>query len=248
MNKNITLPIVLILLIFKCNSSNAQDSTVVQDFEMWTGVTVKKSFLDKKLQLGLTQEFRLNDNSTRMNNFFTELEGKYKIYKGLSVGAAYRFIRNNTKSGYINENRFNLDLGYKYKFDRLSLAARFRYQNKNELGVSKDEGDFPISKFRFRLKGEYNIKNWKLDPYLSAEVFFAQQTYRINYIESIIEPTQVSSGLEKLRFTIGTSYKINKLISIGGFYRVEQELKSYPLFYNTPGRYFIGGLNLTFKL
>ena len=245
MIKTISLAAIIFISI---GSLQAQDSTVVRDFEMWTGVTVEKSFLEKKLALGLTQEFRFDDNSTHLDQYFTELEVKYKWENGISAGGAYRFIRNNQNSGYANENRFNLDFGYKYNFDRLELSGRLRYQNKNEIGVTRDEGDYPVSKYRLKLKAEYNIKKWKLDPYFSAEVFYAQTTNRINYIESILEPEEKVAGFEKLRFTLGTSYKINDLMTVGGFYRIERELKTYPLFYNTPATYFIGGLNLTFKL
>ena len=79
--------------------SFAQDSTTVSDYESWVNASVEKSFLKKKLKLGLTQEFRLDDNSTRLDNFFTELEGSYSFYKGFSVGLAYRYIRNQKNSG-----------------------------------------------------------------------------------------------------------------------------------------------------
>ena len=238
-----------VLILLSINTSFSQEYKTVRDFELWTGATVKKSFLEKQLTLGLTQEFRLDDNSTRLDAFFTELEAKYKLENGLSVGGAFRFIRNKKNSGDINEGRFNLDLGYKYKFDRLSLSSRLRYQNKNQLGITRDEGDYAVSKFRLRLKAEYNIKNWKLDPYVSAELFYAQTKNQIVYIDDVvIEPIENVNGFEKMRYTIGTNYKINKLISVGGFYRIEQEFKSYPLFYNTPATYYIGGVNVTFKL
>lgn len=245
MIKTISLAAVL---FFSVDSTFAQDSTVVSDFEMWTGVSIKKSFLEKKLDLNLTQEFRLDDNSTHLDKFFTELEAKYKWQNGISLGGAYRFIRDNKKNGYVSEYRFNVDLGYKYKFDRLELSSRLRYQNGSELGVTRDEGDYPLSKYRLKLKAEYNIKKWKLDPYFATEVFFTHTTNQINYIETISEPEEKIAGFEKLRFTLGTSYKINDLMTIGGFYRIEKEIKTYPLFYNTPATYFIGGLNLTFKL
>jgi Protein of unknown function (DUF2490) len=227
--------------------SFAQDSTVVSDFEMWAGVSVKKSFLEKKLDLALTQEFRFDDNSTHLNQFFTELKAEYEFIDGLSFGLGYRFIRNNKNSGYTNEQRIIADLSYKHKLDRLSLSYRFRFQNHDEIGLSHSDGDDITKKYRLRVKAEYNISNWKLDPYLSIEGFFAQEKMGINYVETITETRKVS-GFEKIRFTFGTKYKINKLISIGAFYRIEQEIKSYPNVYNTPATYYIGGLNLSFKL
>jgi hypothetical protein len=237
---------VAILSFFVSSFAFSQDSTVVRDFELWTGVNLKKSFLDKKLDLGLSQEFRLNDNSTRINNYFTELTARYEVYKGLNVGGGFRYIKNNTNDGYQNERRFQADLSYKHKVDRLSLSYRFRFTNHKPFGEITD--DDITNKYRLRFKADYNIKNWKLDPYFSMEGFYATSTNTINYIPEVIEESDPVAGFEKVRFTLGTSYKIKKWLSIDGFYRIEREFGSYPLHYNTPRTYFIAGLGLTFKL
>ncbi|MFZ9028465.1 MAG: DUF2490 domain-containing protein [Crocinitomicaceae bacterium] len=239
--------LILLLFIGLISGVYAQDSVLVRDFESWNGISLKKSFLEKKLNLQLTQEFRFNSNSTRLNNYFTEIGADYEIIKGLEAGLGFRFIRNNTKKGYLNEQRFNADLSYKHKIDRLSLGYRFRYQNRNEIGVSKDDGDDPVSKYRFRLKVGYNIKNWKLDPYLSTEVFYATETSRVNYVPTITEVENIA-GFQKLRFTLGTSYKINDVLKLNGFYRIERDFKTYPTIYYTPGTYHIAGINLEIKL
>ncbi len=236
-----------VLLLFFHNPVTAQDSTVVSDFELWTGVSANKSFLEKKLDFNLTQEFRFDDNSSHLNTYFTELKFMYEFVDNLSIGAGYRFIRNRKNSGAVNEQRLFADIKYKYKIDRLSLSARFRFQNHDEIGLKLEDGDDITRKYRLKLQGAYNIKNWKLDPFLSFEGFFAQEKESINYVESITE-IRKTSGMEKIRFTIGTKYKFNKHIQLSGFYRIERELKSYPNVYNTPATYYIGGFNLTFNL
>lgn len=237
--------IFLISTLLVSTVSYSQDSTTVRDFEMWTGVTLKKSFLDKKLGFSLRQEFRFDDNSTSINNYFTQVTAKYKLTDGLFVGAGFRFVRNNKNSGYRNERRFFGDLTYKHKLDRLSLEYRFRYQNHSALGNVSD--DDVINKTRLRVKATYDIKKWKLDPYFALEGFYAFEKNSINYVESITETERIS-GFEKLRFTLGTSYKFNKWFQISGFYRIEHELASYPYSYNTPRTFYIGGINLSFKL
>lgn len=239
--------LILLLSISLLGTGYAQDSVLVRDFESWNGISLKKSFLDKKLDLQLTQEFRLNSNSSRLNNYFTELGVEYEIIKGLEAGIGYRFIRNNTKNGYVNEQRLNADLSHKHKIDRLEIGYRFRYQNRSEIGIKKEDGDDPISKYRLRLKAGYNIKNWKLDPYISSEIFYATETSRVNYVPSITEVENIS-GFQKLRFTLGTSYKINDLLELNGFYRIERDFKTYPTVYYTPGTYHIAGINLEIKL
>jgi len=237
--------IILLSTLLISTVSLAQDSTTVSDFELWAGVSLKKSFLDKKLDFRLDQEFRFDDNSTSINNYFTELSVKYEVLDGLEVGSGFRFVRNNLKSGYRNERRFIGDVRYKHKVDRLSFAYRFRFQNHTALGSVSD--DDVVNKIRLRAKVKYNIKNWKLDPYFSMEGFYAFETNNINYVDEITE-SEKADGFEKLRFTIGTSYKVNKWFQIGGFYRIEHELKSYHFAYNTARNFYIAGLNLTFKL
>ncbi|XOV66641.1 MAG: DUF2490 domain-containing protein [Fluviicola sp.] len=237
--------VTLLLLVFP--QAQAQDSTTVQDFELWTGVNLKKNVLDDKMRLGLSQEFRFEDNATSINNFFTEAELGYKFFKGFRVDVGYRFIRNNRNSGYRSEGRFFSDINYKHKLDRFKLGYRFRFQNQSTLGASATDDDI-VNKYRFRFKLDYNIRNWKFDPYFSSEIFIAQTTNRINYIPTITEEEARVSGFEKYRLTIGTSYDITKKMNIGAFYRYERELGSYPLYYNTPRQYFIAGLNVNFDL
>jgi hypothetical protein len=239
----------LFLCFFLCSigAVNAQDSTTVQDFEMWTGISVKKSFLEKKLDFSLCQEFRFDENALHVDKYFTQFGGSFKLIDDLKLSLAYRFYRNNRNSGYRNEKRLITDLSYKHKVDRFQFQYRLRYQRHDILGESKDEGDYATSKFRLRLKSTYNIKGWKLDPYFTIEGFYTLETINYDFVDGGGDPESFS-GIQKLRYTIGTSYKINKLMTVGAFYRVEQELKSYPTNYNTSRLYYIGGLNLTFKL
>lgn len=225
----------------------AQDSTVVRDYETWSGISVQKSFLEKKLGLGFTQEFRFDDNSTHLDQYFSELTVGYELFKNFKAGVGYRFVRNNKKSGYVNEGRIFVDLDYKHKVDRWMFSYRFRFQNQDELGLKKDDGDDITQKYRLRFKLAYNIKNVKLDPYISLEGFYTRSNQGINYIESFTE-RKIYSGFEKLRYTIGLDYTIKKYFEIGAFYRIEQGFKSYTGAYNTPATYYIGGINLNFKL
>jgi hypothetical protein len=237
--------LLLIATLLISTSSYSQDSIVVSDFELWTGIGLQKSFLEDKLTMGLTQEFRFNDNSTRINNFFTEVTAKYELIDGLRLGGGFRFIRNNRNSGYRNESRLFGDLSYRHKLDRLTFDYRFRFQNQSALGDVTDDDVY--NKFRLRLKVKYNIPNWKLDPALSVEGFYTSAVNNINYVPSITI-SERAAGFEKIRFTLGTSYKINKWLKIDGFYRIEREFGSFPLFYDTPATYYIAGINLTFKL
>ncbi len=127
----------------------------------------------------------------------------------------FRYIRNNDTNGniqgYENFFRYNIDLSYRHKLDRLGLKYRVRYQNRNEIGLSSSEGDIARQRFRFKTTFDYNIRNWKLDPELSGELF---NGFRKNGTEN---------GFDKYRISLGTSYKVKKIGRFSLFYRLEKE-------------------------
>jgi hypothetical protein len=191
-------------------------SVVVSDFETWSSLGLKMKFT-KKFSLGLDQEFRLEENSSAMDQYFTNVGLNYKVHKRFSLGADYRFIRNNDPDGYENRSRFSFDAAFNHKLERLQLSYRLRLQTRNDHGVSTEEGDYAVNKIRFRLKADYNIKKWKLDPYLSAEIFRSSQKYTL-------------SSVDNFRMTLGTSYKLKNFGRVSAFYRVDHQLGiSYPV-------------------
>ena len=109
--------------------------------------------------------------------------------------------------------------------DKLELL-----QTQNELGYTKSEGDFNINGQRLKAEIGYNINNWKFDPTISAEIFRESGRYTL-------------PSFNKIRFTLGTEYKVKKIGELGIFYRVERELGvTYPLTAH------ILGVNFTFNL
>ncbi len=96
----------------------------------------------------------------------------------------------------------------------MDLGFRLRYQNKNELGISSLAGDYPSQKIRLKSSLKYNIRNWKFDPKLSAEIFHHFQTGEEN-------------KFNKYRITIGTDFKIWRLGELGIYYRLERELNVF---------------------
>ncbi len=193
-------------------SQEEYDTVVIRDLETWHNVQFEYKF-NKKLRLGISEHVRLDENSLQLDRFFTELELKYKIGKGFGINGAYRFITEQKKSGLSNEHRWNIDGLYSYELNRLKLSSRIRYQSKIEFPTSENTKD---NYLRFKIKLAYNFKDWKLDPYLSNELF---------------RPTNNALGnsWDTYRITIGTKYKINKHHSISAFYGGERELnKSYP--------------------
>jgi hypothetical protein len=172
------------------------------------------------------------DNSTQIDQYFTNLDLKFKVFEGFSTTLGARFIQDRDKDDgdYRSRLRFNVDFGYKHSIDRFTLKYRVRLQTRNELGVSREEGDFAINAFRMRAGVKYNIKNWKLDPEVSYELFRESGAY-------------IVSSFNKYRISLVTRYKFNDLIHLKGFYRMERGLGML-----LPETTNIVGFNLTFNL
>lgn len=184
------------------------------DWGSWNTIGLEYE-LDKKWTFSLEEQLRLKEDISVVDEYFTQLSAEYKFFKGFKLAGGLRYIRQNDNQGniqgYENHLRYNIDATYKHDINNFTLGYRLRYQNKNELGVSTSEGDYANQNIRVKASLEYNIKNWKLDPKFSAELF--------NHFEK-----EDDNGFSKYRLTFGTDYKIKKFGKIGVFYRFEKEL------------------------
>lgn len=200
-------------LLFFSNTNLAQTQGET-DWASWNSIQLDYE-LNKKWNLGLEGQFRLKENFSAVDEYFTELSAEYKLFKGFKIGTALRYIRENDNKGniqgYENHFRFHIEAKYKHKINDLKIGYRLRYQNKNELGISYDEGDFVNQNLRFKTSLRYDFKDWKLDPKFAAEIFHRFQEGRDN-------------GFNKYRLTFGTDYDFKKIGKLGLYYRVEKQL------------------------
>lgn len=220
-----------ILILIISQKAYSQTEVTVRDFETWSSVSASKKFKNN-VKLELEQSLRLYDNTSKVDQYFTNLALEIPVFKFASITGGIRYIRDRDKDdgSYENHLRFNGDLNFKHKFERFTFKYRLRLQTKNELGYARDEGDYLRNATRLKVGINYNIKNWKFDPEIAGEIFRESGKYMI-------------SSFNKYRLTLSTKYKINKLMDIKAFYRFERELGvSYPLSTN------IVGFNLTFNL
>lgn len=185
-----------------------------RDFETWTSAEFRYR-PSKKWRLGLETQLRLKENSSEIDGYFGELTGGYEIFKGFRATLGVRLISKNDNTGkqqgYENFVRLHADALYKHKIDRLGLNYRLRYQTRDELGVTNENGDFADNTIRLKIGTEYNIRKWKLDPQLSAEIFHQNERNE-------------DEGFDKFRITFGTEYKFKKWGRLGVFYRFEREI------------------------
>lgn len=221
----------LLLSIMFASVSFAQTGS--DDMETWTSVRLRYK-ASKKWSFELQEQFRLKENSSVTDQYFTQLTSKYKLTKKLALGLGLRYIRRNDNQGKIqgfeDHFRYHFDLSFKHSLDRFTFNHRLRYQNKNELGVSEEEGDFAKKNIRLKTAVTYNVRKWKLDPKLSAEIFNKSHEGGTN-------------GFSKYRVTFGTSYDLKKAGEISLYYRMEKELNT-----SLPKKVDILGLNYIYTL
>lgn len=189
--------------------------SVTTDLESWTGFNLEYK-VNKFIEINLEEQLRLKDNLSAIDNFFFQPEVSIDVFKFLTWKTAYRFIRENDNTGkvqgYENHNRFQTDLEFEQDIRRLTLKLRARYQYKKEFGPDIMDAE-PNQAIRYRLKADYNIRKWKLDPEFSAEIF---RTFR--------DPNQ--TGNYRYRLFIGSELELSKKLDLGFAYGYSHSLNS----------------------
>ena len=208
-------------------AAQSGDSDAVRDFQTWSSLRLGYK-VNKRLTLSLNQQLRLKDNSSTVDEYFTQLKAKYDFKNGIYFAGGLRFIRENDDqgkvTGYENHLRWQTDFGYEHNVERLELDYRLRYQQKNELGVTETNSN---NTARVRIQATYNIKKWKFDPMFSSELFrdLEGQSFR------------------KLRVTLGSEYDSKKAGTVSAFYRLERELQG-----SSPMTIHIAGIEYQFNI
>ncbi|MDR2920888.1 MAG: DUF2490 domain-containing protein [Tannerella sp.] len=182
---------------------------IVSAQEEWgtsTSVCVSKKI--SKVSIALEEEFRLRENFSTADRFSTSLDLSYKPWKYLKVGGAYNLINHNHETkGWEVRHRYYFYATGNYSFNRFNISLRERFQSTYRAGVKETaKRANPKLFLRSRLKLEYDIKKSKLEPYASVEFF-----------SPLNDP--VDNSMDKIRYTAGTNYKLNKRNKLDFFYR-----------------------------
>lgn len=191
--------LIIICLLIIGTQLSAQD--VENDFEYRT--SVKLSFKPiKKLKIKFSPEIRFKDDFS-VDRYLLETELVYKPLKILYLSGGYRFVvnpRNEKDTEYLHRYEFGAAL--KKDFDRFQPQLRLRYTN-----YADDDAEDQFLRYKAALG--YNIKDCKLTPTLSAELF-----------------QQLSdNSMYKMRYKLGLDYKLLKKNYITASYRFDYYLQ-----------------------
>jgi len=201
----------------------------INDFQTWSNISLSKEF-DSDIKISISEELRMYNNSSEIDEFFTELAVDYKVSKIFEFGLGYRFTRNFTSKGNKRfEQRFDANATFDFSVKRFDFEYRLKYQTNDEELFDQTSNKTFVSTLRNRAKISYNIKNIKLEPYISSDLFYTIDLKDI-------------SEFSKIRNAVGFEYEFSKHSSIDTFLMFEREFHK-----KTLQRVLVFGLTYKYK-
>jgi hypothetical protein len=215
---------IFILLVLITGKLFAQ----VNDAGLWASVTAEKK-ITSQLKISLEEQFRLHENYSQPNIFFSELDLDYRLLKNLSVGIGYRFIQSHEPdNNYSFYHRLILDLTYRIKVNRFKVDLRPRYEREYRKIFSSENGKMGRERVRAKATFKYDFYS-RIKPYLATELFMRNK----------------NSGflINQYRLEAGINYEFSKKTTANLFYLTNREVNQ-----KNPTVDYITGLGITFKL
>ncbi|HET6558635.1 MAG TPA: DUF2490 domain-containing protein [Prolixibacteraceae bacterium] len=201
-NNKVILSLLSLLLTISAIAQNGPSPWVELEFS-------KK--IVKNLKVEFNPELRFF-NDFKIDTYILEGGLSYKLHDYLTVAGYYRYENTNdykpNREVFVWEpsNRFAFDAKTGIDIQRFNVSFRLRYTNGAEIN-NPDEDRYSF--FRYRTKIDYDIKGSKIIPYVSAEAF---HDLKLNYFD-------------KMRYTGGIAYPLNKDNELSLFYRLQDYLE-----------------------
>lgn len=196
----------------------------VYDFATWQGAKASGEVM-KKLSISIEEQLRMENNSSNIDELFTEVGVGYDLPKGFGVSVAYRFSLQPLTTGELRTgHRYNLDVSYSKKFWKLRGKIRARYQHKPSPYLTNERLEPDLSPIHFRIKGsiEYtDLKKWT--PGIEFEAF-------------ALTNDPITSGFNKYRYRVFLERDLPKRQDLSVFYMLQTDCsKIQPVFTSIVG-------------
>lgn len=204
------IAIIFLISIGFVSQSNSQTTN---DAGLWCTFNVEKN-LNPKFGIFLTEEYRLRENFSQNNLFYTDLGFFYKPADFLKISLAYRCIEKFQDDNTISfRHRGMLDITLKKKFGNFSASYRQRIQAEVRNVYSSEIGNLPEWYSRNKFEVKYDLDK-PITPYVAIEL-----RYQINNPRAI-ESNNVWS---RNRYFVGLDYKKNDVSTFGLYYMIQKE-------------------------
>ncbi|HNS13056.1 MAG TPA: DUF2490 domain-containing protein [Bacteroidia bacterium] len=215
--------ISMFFALFSCPSHAQQD-----DAGLWSSVTVKHQ-ITRRMAASLSEQVRLHQNISDVDQFFTDLGVDYDIKPSLKVSVNYRWMSKNKLTYYSTRHRLYVDLTYKRKFKPVSITLRQRVQSQVESIHSSENGKIPEWYTRTKLTLKLDL-NKKYTPYIATEYYYV--------LDNLKEEDHV---FDKSRYEVGVDYDFNRRSSLNLFYLIQKDILE------NKSRDFVSGIGYTYS-
>ncbi|MBQ3324928.1 MAG: DUF2490 domain-containing protein [Muribaculaceae bacterium] len=231
MKQIVKLAMAMALCIAVALPARAQfDGKEGRDFGLWMTAGVEKK-INKKWSVGVEFEFRLKDNIEEgkswgaPNRWSIGIGADYKPLSWLKLDAGYKFMRDyslpewdeedqeETEAYWGTKHRVYASATGSYKVQNVKFSLRERWQYTYRCEVPDVTYDWEHDRLepvkakgkhvsRTKLQISYDKKKAWYEPYVSVELYAAKK-------------------FEKMRYTAGCEFKVNKHNIIDVFYRYQ---------------------------
>jgi len=222
----------LVFSIYMCITCAAFSQTT-SDAGLWNTFNIEKK-LKHNFTVFATEEYRLRENFTRHNLFYTDLGVSVKPYKFLKISLAYRSIQKSLiDDTWSFRHRLMLDISLKKKLGDFAFSYRQRIQSEVRNVYSSDDGARPEWYSRNKFEVKYDLGK-RLTPYVSFEIRY-----------QIRNPRALESDFtwHRNRYAAGFDYDIDKRNTFGAYYLIQHEYNI-----SAPQNLYIIGLEYSISL
>jgi hypothetical protein len=198
-------------LAFCLSSVSAQQTS---DAGLWATLNIDKK-VSPKFSLFLTQEFRMRENISRINLFYTDIGVEYRPFKWGKTALSYRSIQKNRleDNTYSYRHRIQWDIILKKKAGKFALSYRHRLQREVRDINSSDDGYLPEWYSRHKFAVKYDTDKI-VNPYISAEYRYQIRNPRQQEVDGL---------WHRQRYVGGIDFRINGRNTFGVYYLYQTE-------------------------
>lgn len=182
--------------------------------------------ISQKCNINLESQIRFNYSSEYFNQFNQNATFEYNFYKSIkfTIGGQYKYksITDYGITHFEKHLKTIFFLSNDFKFNRFKFDMRIGFHDYYNISHSQKYNMHEKSCWRIKTEVAYNIKKWKLDPFLLFEYFYItasemklpKDKYRMD----------VRPPANKYLLGLGTSFKIKQVGKVYARYLFECEI------------------------
>lgn len=208
-------------------------SQAINDAGLWLSLNIEKK-LSKRLELSLTEEYRIKENCTQHNLFYTDVGIAFKPVGFMKLSLSYRSVQKYLLDETFSfRHRLTWDILLKKKWGHWVPSFRQRIQTQVKDVYSSETGNVPEWFARERLELKYDTDK-PLQPYAAVE-----WRYQLKDPGNM----DLNGTWNRVRYTLGFDYKLNEKNALSLYYLIQRGF-NVP----EPQHLYITGLSYTLSL